>query len=345
MPGPEAAVRRTGWSRAMHAMPSPVFRRLSILVGGYLVVAAFGVATLVVGLWRKDLSTTELLVTSAVFAAPVALMFLWDRLTGAKVGPVEVSFVEVRAKLDLNVADQFQTFGPIAISDSRALLEKTIAGMRDSESSRLLVINLRDGDYWWSTRLFLLIALTDDYTRVETAIFVEGGPDMHFVGTANVSRTRQALIRHFPGYEMAYQYCLEGVRGLHNSQTANPPLSGEEEVTRVVLSWGNVVGSVLSKGSAPGRRRAPPPRLEGDLADRVGRPSLVSWLPTELDTDSVEWDGLPFTDKLRYRVLGQSGHYAALTQDGRLKAAVDRVALATLVSQKALRHVLVSESR
>jgi hypothetical protein len=48
----------------------------------------------------------------------------------------------------------------------------------------LLNVNLRDGRYWWSTRLFLLAALAEDYSRVQQLVFMEQGGARIFVGMA-----------------------------------------------------------------------------------------------------------------------------------------------------------------
>jgi hypothetical protein len=46
-----------------------------------------------------------------------------------------------------------------------------------SPEGELIEINLGAGDYWWSTRLYLLTALLSDYSKIEYFVFVEGGAE------------------------------------------------------------------------------------------------------------------------------------------------------------------------
>jgi hypothetical protein len=315
-------------------------RQLELVAAGYVVVTVFLVASVVLGVWQRDLSTAELLAVAAVIAAPPALALLSDRLISARIGPVEVSFAEVSRTLDLRVADQFQRLDALVMSDSPQILEQVIASMRGPEAPRLLGVNLKDGRYWWSTRLFLLAALADDFTGVETIVFVAGGADARYVGMASPASLRRTLDHRFTGYEVIYRWALDHPLVRRGTLPIPLPRPPEKLVADAVRAWSNAVGSILGL-PAEGQ----PAPSESDVKELVGRSELVSWLAADLDTRSVEWDGLPLTDALRYRIVGESGRFVALAQRGRLAKVIDRVELATRISQTALEYVIRSGRR
>jgi hypothetical protein len=59
-----------------------------------------------------------------------------------------------------------------------------VTTLRDTISARarLLRLNLRNDDYWWSTRVYLVAALAMDYTNVEQLLFVRGQEERTWIG-------------------------------------------------------------------------------------------------------------------------------------------------------------------
>ncbi|HEY3011678.1 MAG TPA: hypothetical protein VGJ36_02940 [Gemmatimonadales bacterium] len=116
---------------------------------------------------------------AALAAAPLALALLWDRLTGFKAFGFEVALAPASTRIETEVVGaitEAQHF-----SGNEAIVEKVTEAIVRPEQE-LLELNLRDGNYWWSTRLFLLAALVEDYSRIQQLVFLERGGDQIFVG-------------------------------------------------------------------------------------------------------------------------------------------------------------------
>jgi hypothetical protein len=127
-------------------------RPASIALVCYAIVIVFGVTYGIVRAVSGRASGGTAVVWGICVAGPLALAFVWERLTGLKVFGVEVTLdqaiVRVDSSLDIALSEQ-QYF-----SDSPAifrLIDKVI-GNRNIE---LLEVNLRTTGYWWSTRLYL----------------------------------------------------------------------------------------------------------------------------------------------------------------------------------------------
>lgn len=69
--------------------------------------------------------------------------------------------------------------------------------------SQLLELDLRDSEYWWPTRLFLLSALLTDYTDVCRLVFVQGA-SRQYVGMADPAAVRRRVETTIPGLDSAY---------------------------------------------------------------------------------------------------------------------------------------------
>jgi hypothetical protein len=65
--------------------------------------------------------------------------------------------------------------------------------------------------YWWSTRLFLIAALAQDYSRVHAFVFVDGEEDRHFLGLATPTNVRLGLGGRFPSLGDVYELLRAGV--------------------------------------------------------------------------------------------------------------------------------------
>jgi hypothetical protein len=90
-------------------------------------------------------------------------------------------------------------------------LPAQVVGLIESQGSELAEVDLRDGTYWWPTRLYLLAALLSDYTTVKRFVFVqaaEGG--RAYAGMAKPSAGARGIALALPGVEAAYQAAHEG---------------------------------------------------------------------------------------------------------------------------------------
>lgn len=60
--------------------------------------------------------------------------------------------------------------------------------------------------YWWSTRLFLLAALADDYSNIKQLVFVENDDERSYVGMATPAAVRKAWGRRRRAQRMRASY-------------------------------------------------------------------------------------------------------------------------------------------
>ena len=91
--------------------------------------------------------------------------------------------------------------GPI--SDSTLYSMKMSLGAASSRAA--LLLDLRDGQYWWSTRLFFLACVTPDLMNTRLFIFVEHG-DL-FAGAATPASLRNCLARTDPQFRQFDDQC------------------------------------------------------------------------------------------------------------------------------------------
>jgi hypothetical protein len=228
---------------------------------------------------------------------------------------VEVSLTQASTQLDAQLADaaMIQYF-----SDERALLE-SISKTLIQQRQEVVEIPLRDpaNPYWWSTRLFLIAALTQDYARVRCFVFVDGGRDRRFVGVATPGDLRLSLAREFPTLAEVYA-----------NQVTNltPTQLPTQQVEQLIQGW----------SAAMFTRNAE--RLgEKDFMTKVDRFNLSDWMSKigGLDDRSVRWRG--FQDRaLLADIVSFDGPYVPLVAHGRLHMIVSRWAVIEEVAAKAV---------
>ena len=290
-------------------------RRFRVATAGYGVVIVLGVAYGVAHAVAGKGSTTPSLIAAAVIAAPLVIALIGDRITGIKVLSMEISLSEVSLVLDDDLSRNMQELAEMGPSAMPAIAQRIARSIAAPEERLLLRVDLGDGERWWSTRIFLLAALAADYTSMRSLVFVHGGQDRHFLGFAEPVQARSAMARVFSQYETAY-------RALRSEARANP--TGEaEEVNFILQQWPgkfNWNESAAKEFATPG--------------------SLSAWLDSILDDSSIEWQGTQLSMLVRYDILGRPGPYVALTSNGRLRAVVDRAALATSTAREALQKHL-----
>src|ERR1044072_4783304 len=85
---------------------------------------------------------------------------------------------------------------PLGSSLTPDIMEAITSLTRNVGNVQVLEINLRNGDYWWSSRLFLVAALAVEHTSVGCLAFVTDGN--HFFGLASPWATLLALSKAFP---------------------------------------------------------------------------------------------------------------------------------------------------
>jgi hypothetical protein len=279
---------------------------------GYAVVLIFGLASGIALIAHADRVTA--IAVGTLLAAPILIALIGDRITGVKAFSVELTLAEVSVPVESDFSGAVMAVAGMGASGTPELLttlRSVITG-----ASKLLRLNLRNDDYWWSTRVFLVAALADDYTDVAAIVFVRSGDQRVFVGIATPRSVRQRMAVAFPNYEANY-------RKVKSEVTYLPTSSGDQELSEI-LNW---------------RWGASFTPTTEDTAKIVTRTQdLRVWLDRDLDTDDLPYG--PLTDLLRYRIVARPQRFTALTQESRLVAIVDRDVLAQRSSLVELEHRL-----
>jgi hypothetical protein len=307
-----------------HAVENAVrhlLRWLRIAAAGYLVVGVFVVALLVLaGRW-STLSHAEMLILAGVAAAPLALAFLWHRIERVKFYNLEVYLNRATRQVSATVSDlKDAKIMPAGASFEKVMTKQIRTAIHD-EGLELLRVDLEKEPRWWSTRLFLLAALAEDYTKVRQLIFVT--PDKteqcSFVGMATPKSVRHAYATKHRFIEKAYaSYDKWDVRG---------KISAEEEAGWVIGKFGR---EIKDQG------------MDEERIKEVVTPNgLRNELRDNLVTGGVQWPRHPLvTPLLIYRIVDFSEPYVALLNDRHLLRVVDRGAIATQLSREALEQEL-----
>ena len=186
-------------------------------------------------------------------------------------------------------------------------------------------VNLGSGTTWWSTRLYLLAALADDYTQVPYLVFVSDVGDHRpaFVGLATPRATRRAMARLHPQLERVYR--TTQAQGVLNRLNVANPLPADEDLEIDML-----VGTFATQAF-------PPPGPEVELKQWVTPALLVRELGTSLFRQAIELgeDDLSAPQLVR-RILDVPVAIVPLTRHGQLQRLVDRCAFATELARDAL---------
>jgi hypothetical protein len=182
------------------------------------------------------------------------------------------------------------------------LIQK-FAGLHESP---LLKIDLRDGKYWWSTRLYAVATLANDYTSVEWLLFLDRGTD--YVGMVRPGHLRRALALAQPELDEYYQ--------LANAQRSPPGTDGAQRAARVLTTF--VSGFAARPGGEEGFRF---------LVD-------AAWVTRNvagLSTVKVERSG-PFDPLATHQLLQAGTPFVPVTERSRLLKVIDRVGVATALA-------------
>jgi hypothetical protein len=290
-------------------------RRLKIMTAGYVVVGIFGLVA-AVARWGFGASDSGALVAGVVAAAPILIAFVGDRITGIRAFSVEVSLAQITVPVQVDLTQAVMAIAEMGPSGSPELLATFWKAIRSQ--ARLLRLNLRENDYWWSTRVYLVAALATDYTKVEQLVFVRGQEERFWVGMIDPQAARNRLAEAFPHYERYYRD-VRNVAAAANDVYA--PLDRDTEITTILMNW-------------PGKFN-----WNEDQAKQVVTSDLLRhWLGGDLDTEALPHG--PLTALLQYQVNLRPHRYTALTTDGRLIAVVDKSELATRTTQEILHRQL-----
>jgi hypothetical protein len=169
--------------------------------------------------------------------------------------------------------------------------------------------------YWWSTRLFLLAALAQEYTKIERVVIVREDTDRIFVGLATPIAIRRVLGTRFPELERVFAQILSNVQQLG---------SFTQQVVGFGAQW-----SHHSFGQ-------PQHVTESSFRQLISHGTLIDWLSADLETLSFQWNGTVVDKQLYASVLRADQPYVPLLQGRRLAKVVHRHEFAERVAIQAV---------
>jgi hypothetical protein len=284
---------------------SLLYPRMCVAAVGYAVIAIFAMG--VGGAWAVGASRSISLTVGGIAVAPLVLAAVWDRISRIKAFGVEVTLAEVSPPIagdHTNVAAELSQSLGRGLSGSEASGTDGLSGPFTEliqNGSKILRIDLRDDKYWWSTRLFLVAALADDFTDVEALVFVRAGDEQIFVGIATPRDVRKTLADNFPpaNYEDPYR-AAPAAAAAHGDPCA--------AAIGIIDKWQDAVDQTLG--------------AEAEIKHIVSSSNLRLWMRCRLDTRSVPAGQL--TADKQYRIIAHDRRYVALTKGPRLEQVVDR---------------------
>src|SRR5260370_7056354 len=197
---------------------------------------------------------------------------------------------------------------------SQSYVPYLVERLAQAGEMHLLTIDLRQNDYWWSTRLFSLATLAQEFTAVDWLLFVEQGAAHS--GMARPIDVRRALA--------AAQTELE-----EDHRRLNLPPWGATQTPTAPA--GTVLAALVGQfAQRPGGEEA--------LRFLVSKQWLLDHVP-QLDRTHVEWNG-PMNPLGVYLLLERTTPYVPITQGPRLLKVIDRVGVATEIARTLLKQRL-----
>jgi hypothetical protein len=198
---------------------------------------------------------------------------------------------------------------------SQSYLPYLVQQLQKLGESPLLKIDLRDGTYWWSTRLYALATLAAEFTSVEWLLFVDEGT--RYVGMVRPRDLTRALAAAQP--ELDGEYRL--------AHLAPTPW----QISREIYA-GQLLGTLVECF------RARPGGEEG-LRFVVNSSWLRQRVPA-LSAVHVEHVG-SFDPLATYQLLQATTPYVAITSEqGQLLKVIDRVGVATEIARTVVERQL-----
>lgn len=301
---------------------------LAVLIG-YLTVFVF-IMSFVTASQAKNrlglpasLSEVTALIIAAIITAPIILPFAWKRLSKVKIGDLEIDLLEVSAKVKLIVADELRDVQRLAMESSVLpnLTEKLATAISEVETSSIVEVEFGIGKPpWWSTRLYLLAALAEDYTDIRQLIFLESqqGRDRIYVGSVVPVMIRQALAVDDSRLSEAYEAAMK-----------EPVLDQDASVPTKRVAW--IAQNYIEQLNWLGGEEQIKQIVTREFLDRC----------RVMTGNSIEWNGGPPPMWLIHDIIEHPERYIALVKtDGKLSLVVDRMKLAEHIAKISLRHQL-----
>lgn len=168
---------------------SPFNPKVSILISIFCLVALFlllGIFRYTLGWSATDSDSTILIGILIVSLLPIILIIV-DKVIerGGKFeyGDFKIDFSKVESKsiADITVSANIGVRGK-PVTDS--LTTNIVSALRDASANSIVIIDIKDGEAWWETRLLVLLSGAVRLGCPDKIVFVasQSGKTQHFVG-------------------------------------------------------------------------------------------------------------------------------------------------------------------
>jgi hypothetical protein len=209
-----------------------------------------------VGSWAVDVVKAIAWPLIAGFACILFQKPIGDFLTGisaraSKIGAFNVT-IELATLPDAQRwsgpgLDDLKEEFPAAASDSSGGLFRSIA---ETTHADYVVVDLRDGDAWLTSRLFILTTLISRVRPIQRIVFLDG-PAAAFLGECSPASVTRALARNYPWLEEAYISALVSVNNNAIVLRDRVSLVGQIAPNEASLVLTNFLTNVRQYGGVP----------------------------------------------------------------------------------------------
>jgi hypothetical protein len=315
------------------------YKRAQVAMAAYSVVVVFFIAYIVITLIQHFFSLSNLpptlaLVFATLLAIPLALTFIWERLTSVKFTNIlEINLTEITAQPDKKLSVELEGTDPgrLSVDGIPAILENIKAAISEGMTKELIGVNLGNGKLWWTTRLYLLAALAEKYTETRLIVFNED--DEHFMGMVSPTNICIALGTRFPTLAKAYRKAYSEALSCDPPKGSLDPLIPSEEAMKVSQNYAN---HLAQEGG------------EGNISKPVTKQLLQECLKESLIVPIVkyqkeEYDITPPSPLLLYDIISNPAPFVALVDNLKpnlVTKLVNRQKLANQVGHAFLRQQL-----
>lgn len=322
------------------------FRTIAGVFAGYIVVGIFMISVIAAihaENWFEfpsPLSEATIMIIAAIITAPLLIPFVWKRITKIKFGNLSIDLEKVSERLEANlavelVASEISNFGLGEIPDllnakktfSQSLLDwipgKIIAdAIKAAQNINLVEVDIGSGDKWFTTRLFLLAALSEDFTGIRQVIILETRQDEKriFLGSTTPAMLRHSLASINPELDEIYESA---------KREPIPTLNFDVSENEVVLIAINFFNKLEEFGGEENLKRL----VTTDLLEQFKYLSINKY--------SIQWSGNSTSTLLLYQIIDRTESYIPLVRnDGRLIRVINRMELTVQIAKSLLRQRL-----
>jgi len=187
--------------------------------------------------------------------------------------------------------------GPISDSTLMSLQQSLVR----APELRVLTVDLRDGNYWWSTRLFFLAAVAGEIAGTRLLIFTENGE--RYLGAATTATVRDRLANMSTPLRQFLDQCR---------QQAVTAVDLARALDQRASLWNTIVNQAI----------------EDAERSFVTARDLRRWLGDDLLENSVTQDGDAVSNELLRSIIDWPHPYVPITEGGNLRKVVARASVA-----------------